>query len=121
MQKGRRQTTTGARALAAASRILREDGYARLTMERVAAESKVAKTTLYRRWPTKAAVERKVPKTTLSRRGPTKAALCLDLYLDVADRELEDPATGDVARDLKRIASAVVYPQTPTVRRPALL
>src|SRR4029453_9535371 len=92
MQKGRRQTTTGARALAAAARILREEGYGRLTMERVAAESKVAKTTLYRRWP-------------------TKAALCLDLYLDVADRELEDPATGDVARDLKRIASAVGHLQ----------
>src|SRR5205823_14888263 len=84
---------TRERALAAASRILRREGYARLTMERVAAESGVAKTTLYRRWP-------------------TKAALCMELYLDVADRELRDPDTGDVARDLKYIVNTVVRLQT---------
>ena len=58
--------------LSAAREILQRDGYAGLTMERVAAESGVAKTTLYRRWP-------------------TKAALCMALYLDVAGRELRDP------------------------------
>src|SRR5216110_304961 len=87
---------TRERARAAASRILRRDGYARLTMERVAAESGVAKTTVYRRWP-------------------TKAALCMDLYLDVAQRELRDPDTGDVFRDLKAIAATVVRLQTRTV------
>jgi len=51
-----RPSTTRERAVAAASRILRREGYARLTMERVAAESGVAKTTLYRRWPTRAAL-----------------------------------------------------------------
>ena len=93
---------TRERALAAASRILRRDGFARLTMERVAAESGVAKTTVYRRWP-------------------TKAALCMDLYLDVAQRELRDPDTGDVFRDLKAIAATVVRLQTRTVAGPALV
>jgi AcrR family transcriptional regulator len=71
-------------------------------MERVAAESGVAKTTLYRRWP-------------------TKAALCVDLYLAVAGHELGDPDTGDVARDLKHIAAAVVRLQTRTIAGAALV
>jgi AcrR family transcriptional regulator len=93
---------TRERAVAAATRILGRDGYARLTMERVAAESGVAKTTLYRRWP-------------------TKAALCMDLYLEVAQRELWEPDTGDVARDLKAIAATVLHLQTRTVAGPALI
>jgi AcrR family transcriptional regulator len=92
----RRKTKTRERVLSAATRILRSEGYARLTMERVASESGVAKTTLYRRWP-------------------TKAALCMELYLDVAGRELRDPDTGDVASDLKHIAHTVVRLQTRTV------
>ncbi len=92
----RRQTKTRERALAAATRILRRDGYSQLTMERVAAESGVAKTTLYRRWP-------------------TRAALCMDLYLDLAGRELEIPDTGEIAADLRQIVGAVVHLQTRTV------
>src|SRR5690242_9500164 len=98
----RRQTKTRERALAAATRILRRDGYSDLTMERVAAESGVAKTTLYRRWP-------------------TKAALCMDLYLDLAGRELEIPDTGDLAADLRQIVGAVVHLQTRTVAGAAFL
>jgi AcrR family transcriptional regulator len=98
----RRRTKTRPRVLSAASRILRRDGYARLTMERVAADSGVAKTTLYRRWP-------------------TKAALCMDLYLEVAGRELHDPATGDIASDLKQITNTVVHLQTRTVAGPAFV
>ncbi len=97
-----RKAKTRARVLAAAARILRRNGYSRLTMERVAAESGVAKTTLYRRWP-------------------TKAALCMDLYLDIAGRELDPPNTGDLARDLGRIFSTVVHLQTRTVAGPALV
>ena len=93
---------TRERAVAAAARILRRDGYARLTMERVAAESGVAKTSLYRRWP-------------------TKAALCVDLYLDVAQRELHDPDAGEVTRDLQAIAATVVRVQTRTIAGPALV
>jgi AcrR family transcriptional regulator len=88
--------------LSAAGQILQRDGYAGLTMERVAAESGIAKTTLYRRWP-------------------TKAALCVELYLDVAGRELRDPDSGDVARDLKEITTTVVDLQTRTVAGPAFI
>lgn len=97
-----RQTGTRERALSAAAEILRQDGYSRLTMERVAAESGVAKTTLYRRWP-------------------RRAALCMELYLEVASRELQDPDTGDVASDLKQIVNTVVYLQTRTVAGPAFV
>lgn len=82
--------------------ILRREGYSRLTMERVAAESGVAKTTLYRRWP-------------------SRAALCMDLYLEVAGWELRDPNTGGVERDLKHIVNAVVHLQTRTVAGEAFI
>lgn len=88
--------------LSSASDILQRDGYTKLTMERVAAESGVAKTTLYRHWP-------------------TKAALCMELYLEQAGRELRDPDTGDVARDLKSLVNSVVRLQTKTVAGPAFL
>ena len=97
-----RKTRTRARVLRAAAQILERGGYSQLTMERVAAESGAAKTTLYRRWP-------------------TKAALCMDLYLDIAGRELEVPDMGDVESDLRHIAARVVHLQTRTVAGPALL
>lgn len=94
--------STRERMLSAASDILRAEGYTALTMERAASESGVAKTTLYRHWP-------------------TKAALCMDLYLEVAGRELHDPDTGNIADDLKRIVHAVVRLQTQTVAGAAFL
>src|SRR6185295_7100460 len=94
--KPNRSTKARNRALDAASRILEREGYARLTMERVAADSGVAKTTIYRRWP-------------------TKAALCMDLYLEVSARELRDPDTGEIAQDLEQIVRSVVRVQTGTV------
>jgi AcrR family transcriptional regulator len=97
-----RKTRVRNAVLSAASDVLRRNGYAGLTMERVAAESGVAKTTLYRTWP-------------------TKAALCMDLYLDVAGRELRDPDTGDVARDLRKIAETVISLQKRTVAGPAFI
>jgi AcrR family transcriptional regulator len=93
---------TRGRALATAAEILRREGYSRLTMERVAEESGVAKTTIYRRWP-------------------TKAALCMELYLEVAGRELHDPDTGDIASDLRHIFNMVVRLQTRTVAGPAFI
>jgi AcrR family transcriptional regulator len=97
-----RKTGTRGRALAAAAAILRRAGYSRLTMEGVAAKSGVAKTTLYRRWP-------------------TKAALCVELYLEVAERELHDPDTGDIASDLRDICNTVVRLQTRTIAGPAFI
>lgn len=94
--------TARRRLLASAGAILRSEGYTGLTMERVASESGVAKTTLYRHWP-------------------TKAALCMDLYLEEAGRELHDPDTGDVASDLRKIVNAVVRLQTRTVAGPAFV
>jgi AcrR family transcriptional regulator len=73
-----------------------------MTMERVAAASRVAKTTLYRRWP-------------------TKAALCMEVYFEVAGHELADPDMGNVADDLKQILKAVVHLQTKTVAGQAFI
>ncbi len=98
----RRETGTRKRALATAANILRIEGYSRLTMERIAEQSGVAKTTLYRRWP-------------------TKAALCMELYLEVAQKELQDPNTGNIADDLTAILLSVVRLQTRTVAGPALI
>ena len=98
--KPTRSTKARDRAFDAASRILASEGYARLTMERVAVESGVAKTTIYRRWP-------------------TKAALCMDLYLDVSACELRDPDTGGIAQDLEQIVRSVVRVQTGSVAGPA--
>jgi AcrR family transcriptional regulator len=97
-----RETGTRERALSAATEILRREGYSRLTMGRVAEESGVAKTTLYRRWP-------------------AKAALCMELYLEVAGRELHDPNTGNIASDLRYICNTVVRLQTRTVAGPAFI
>jgi len=88
--------------LSAAGQILRRRGYSQLTMEGVAAASGVAKTTLYRQWP-------------------TKAALCMDLYLDTSARELQIPDTGDIEHDLRHIVRTVVHLQTRTVAGPAFL
>jgi AcrR family transcriptional regulator len=98
----RRKTTTAKRVVTAAIRILRNEGYAKMTMERVAAASRVAKTTLYRRWP-------------------TKAALCMEVYFEVAGRELADPDAGNVADDLKQILKTVVHLQTKTVAGQAFI
>jgi AcrR family transcriptional regulator len=97
-----RKTGTRERALATAAEILRREGYSRLTMERVAGKSGVAKTTIYRRWP-------------------TKAALCMELYLEVAGRDLHDPDIGDIAGDLRYICNMVVRLQTRTVAGPAFI
>src|SRR5205807_355893 len=51
----------------------------------------------------------------------TKAALCMDLYLEIAGRELDVPETGSVAGDLRHIAARVVRLQTKTVAGPAVI
>lgn len=100
--EGNKKAGTRERALATAAEILRREGYSQLTMERIAEQSGVAKTTLYRRWP-------------------SKAALCMELYLEVAQKELVDPDTGDIAGDLTSILNTVVHLQTRTVAGPAFI
>ncbi|MBL7255631.1 TetR/AcrR family transcriptional regulator [Paractinoplanes lichenicola] len=52
----KRDPRAQAAALAAAEELLNEVGYHRVTMERIAERSGVAKMTLYRWWPNKAAI-----------------------------------------------------------------
>ncbi|NUU26015.1 MAG: TetR/AcrR family transcriptional regulator [Streptomycetaceae bacterium] len=53
---GRPRTGVNAEVFAATLRTVREVGYARATVDRIATAAGVAKTTVYRRWPTKGAL-----------------------------------------------------------------
>jgi AcrR family transcriptional regulator len=59
----------------------REGGYPDLSIEAIAADANVGKTTVYRWWP-------------------TKAALVADAFLASADRELRFPDTGSLQNDM---------------------
>lgn len=67
--------------LDAATRVLRERGYASTSIEAIAAEAGVGKQTIYRRWP-------------------TKAALVLELYDLESVGVLDDVDTGSFASDM---------------------
>ncbi|MFF0738769.1 TetR/AcrR family transcriptional regulator [Streptomyces sp. NPDC004111] len=60
-----------------------ELGYARLSIEAIAARAGVGKHTVYRRWP-------------------SKGALMLDSLLSLSESALDYPDTGDVIADLRR-------------------
>lgn len=75
-----RNEDTTASVLIATRELLADDGYARLSIERVAARSGVAKTAIYRRWC-------------------SKELLVADAVA-AADDPVADPDTGDVERDL---------------------
>src|SRR5271163_611606 len=63
-------------------KLLKQDGgFAELSIEAVAADANVGKTTVYRWWP-------------------TKAALVADAFSTSADEELQFPNTGSVQRDM---------------------
>ncbi len=66
-----------------------EIGYAKLSMEAVAARAGASKQTLYRRWP-------------------SKAALLFDSLLSVGGPSLDYPDTGDVVADLRTQIHAAV-------------
>ncbi|MEU6731393.1 TetR/AcrR family transcriptional regulator [Nonomuraea wenchangensis] len=61
-----------------------EVGYAKLSMEAVAARAGVGKDTIYRRWP-------------------SKALLFLDAVLGSTSHSLEHPDTGDIVADLRQV------------------
>ncbi|MFI1012533.1 TetR/AcrR family transcriptional regulator [Streptomyces sp. NPDC020965] len=77
----------------AALALVAEVGYARTTIEGIAARAGVGKQTIYRWWP-------------------SKAAVLLEAYLDLAGQaagdETEIPDTGDLAADLKLVLRATV-------------
>ncbi|WP_151772292.1 TetR/AcrR family transcriptional regulator [Streptomyces abyssomicinicus] len=86
-RRGRpRDTGTDEAILDAARDLLLRDGYARLSMERIAAEAGVGKPTVYRRWPSKAALVADVTR---------RASLAV-----VPDGEFPSPAPGEVVRTL---------------------
>ncbi|MFE2560184.1 TetR/AcrR family transcriptional regulator [Streptomyces sp. NBC_00090] len=82
----------------AALALVTEAGYAKTTIEGIAARAGVGKQTIYRWWP-------------------SKAAVLLDAFLDLAaqanealggDAQSEIPDTGDLAADLKYVLRATV-------------
>jgi AcrR family transcriptional regulator len=80
--RGRPRSERSRRAiLNAAAKLLTERGYADITIEGVAAEAGVGKTTIYRWWS-------------------TKADIYVDLYSELALKIVPPPDTGDYRRDL---------------------
>jgi AcrR family transcriptional regulator len=74
--------------LAATNAVLVEDGYEHLSVEAVAARAGVHKTTVYRRWP-------------------TKAELVADATRERSRQMVPIPDTGSLAGDLRALARAV--------------
>ena len=80
--RGRPRSERSRRAiLDAAAKLLTGRGYADVTIEGIAAEAGVGKTTIYRWWS-------------------TKAAIYIDLYSELAAQIVPPPDTGSVERDL---------------------
>ncbi|MFC4564442.1 TetR/AcrR family transcriptional regulator [Nocardiopsis mangrovi] len=91
--RSRRSESSRRAILDATYGLVLEKGYAKLTIEAIAARAGVGKQTIYRWWP-------------------SKGAVMFDSFLDVADdRSGEDvalPDTGDIAADLKAVLRATV-------------
>eukprot|EP00439_Symbiodinium_sp_Y106_P088632 s1_g1168.t1 len=87
---------TRRKVLEAAAALLDGDGYPSVTMEAIAAKAGVAKTTIYRWWP-------------------SKAAILLDLFDAIGDERISDPKTGDLASDLKAYLKALLELMSGTV------
>lgn len=69
--------------------LLREGGYAALTMDAVAARAQVHRATLYRRWP-------------------NRQTLLADVLTSRTEQNIPIPDTGDVQADLELLAAGVV-------------
>jgi AcrR family transcriptional regulator len=86
---GGRSARVRAAVLEATSAVLAEDGYEGLTIETVAGRAGVHKTTVYRRWP-------------------TRAQLVADALRERAEQNVPVPDTGTFAGDLEALAISVV-------------
>ncbi len=77
--------------LDAASELIVEVGFARMTMEGIASRARVGKQTIYRWWP-------------------SKSAVVLDLFTHLTGEQTGEalPDTGDIATDLKTVLRATV-------------
>ncbi|MFB4314864.1 TetR/AcrR family transcriptional regulator [Actinomadura sp. 21ATH] len=69
--------------------LAQEGGYAKLSIEAVAARAGVGKHTIYRRWP-------------------SKGLLFLDAVLSLNTQSLAHPDTGDIVADLREVITRVV-------------
>src|SRR5689334_19582780 len=92
-----REEATEAAITVAARSVLADKGVARMSMELVAAKAGVAKSTLYRRWPSKVelavhAVAVTFDEVTVEDRGSLPADLRAGI--EEAARLLRDPSTG---------------------------
>jgi AcrR family transcriptional regulator len=88
----RRRSERSRRAiLDAVAELMGEVGYARLTMEAIAARARVGKQTIYRWWP-------------------SKAAVAFDVFTALTGGNAGDPLpdTGDLATDLRTVLRATV-------------
>ncbi len=92
--------------LRAALELLREKGYGELTVDAVAERAGVAKTTLYRRWPSKQALVAAAfaPRIARSEPPPDTGSLAGDATILLREicalkRELNDPELLDVVRE----------------------
>ncbi|MEU8326175.1 TetR/AcrR family transcriptional regulator [Nonomuraea sp. NPDC048881] len=94
---GRPRTGVNAEVFAATLRTVHELGYARATVERIAAAAGVAKTTVYRRWPTKGEL---IVDCLLDAFGPAplegadRAEIMSSIIRWIAGK-ISEPGTGD--------------------------
>jgi len=98
---GGRTARTRAAVLQAVLGELIDNGYAGMTVERIAARAGVAKTTIYRRW------------------GGLNGLLA-DLMAEYAAREIPVPDTGHFDSDLRALAREIVASLQPPGMRAAL-
>jgi AcrR family transcriptional regulator len=86
-KRGRPRSTTADEAIqAAVIALLDIQGYTGLRIDDVADTSRVSKTTIYRRWP-------------------TKAALVVDVLRQIKSQQIPMPSTGDIEQDLRAIVT----------------
>jgi AcrR family transcriptional regulator len=88
MEASRRRRSSHRAILAATRALIRERGYASLTIEGVAARAGVGKQTIYRWWP-------------------SKGAVAIEALLEEVELAIEFPDTGDLARDLGSLLASV--------------